>query len=66
VEQECTEHLIEAFKSLPREQRELVVLYYVEEYSVAEIAKVLQIPEGTVKSRLYRVRQILREFIERS
>jgi RNA polymerase sigma-70 factor (ECF subfamily) len=66
VEQERTESLIEAFESLSREQRELVVLYYVEEYSVAEIASVLQIPEGTVKSRLYRVRQVLREFMERS
>jgi len=61
VEQECTESLIEAFTRLPCEQRELVVLYYVEEYSVAEVAGVLEIPEGAVKSRLYRVRQVLRE-----
>jgi len=63
IQQELAESLVAAFEDLPSEQRELVVLYYVEERPVAEIAGELQIPEGTVKSRLYRVRQVLREFM---
>lgn len=36
--------------------RTITVLYYYDEFSVAEIAETLNIPEGTVKSRLSRAR----------
>ena len=48
-------------KKLDRELREIVVLYYFEDFSVKEIAKILKIPEGTVKSRLSRARKKLEE-----
>ena len=38
-----------------------LVLYYMEEQSVTEIAKVMKLPKGTVKSRLYKARIILKE-----
>lgn len=41
--------------------RLIIVLYYIEGYSVCEIGKILKIPEGTVKSRLYSGRRILKE-----
>ncbi len=41
-------------------ERELWRLLYVEERSVAEIAELTNVPEGTVKSRAYRVRRLLR------
>jgi RNA polymerase sigma-70 factor (ECF subfamily) len=41
-----------------------VELYYVEGYTVPEIRKLLGIPEGTVKSRLFRARRALRTQLE--
>ena len=41
--------------------RNIVVAYYIENKSVREIAKALTIPENTVKSRLFRAREILKE-----
>ena len=38
--------------------------YYFEEFSVREIAKILNISEGTVKSRLARARLKLKSFLE--
>ena len=42
-------------------EREVTVLFYLEERPVEEIAKVCGIPHGTVKSRLYRARKQMRE-----
>lgn len=43
----------------------VVVLYYYDELSVSEIAESLQIPPGTVKSRLSRAREKLYEIIKK-
>lgn len=48
-----------AIAELPEEFRETVVLSDVEGFSYAEIAEMLQVPVGTVKSRLFRARQAL-------
>jgi RNA polymerase sigma factor (sigma-70 family) len=45
-----------AFASLPEEQRTLLLMKEVEGFSVEEIAAVMSLPEGTVKSRLHRGR----------
>ena len=50
-----------ALKRLPAEQRVAISLYFGEEMSVAEIAAVTGVPEGTVKSRLFAARKTLRE-----
>jgi len=44
--------LLEALRVLPDEQREIILLRYYEELSLADIAETLDIPLGTVKSRL--------------
>ncbi len=49
---------------LDEEFREVVVLYYYEQFSVKEIGKMLRIPDGTVKSRLSRAREKLLHIIE--
>ncbi len=46
------------------EQRELVRLLWEEGRSVAEVAAHLGIPEGTVKSRVYRLRRLLQAALE--
>lgn len=53
-------------ESLSDTQRITVMLYYYDEKSVSEIAQELDCPEGTVKTRLYHSRKILRnEFLKR-
>jgi RNA polymerase sigma-70 factor, ECF subfamily len=47
--------------SLPRELRETMILSTAEELTSAEIAQVLGIPEGSVRTRLLRGREILRQ-----
>jgi RNA polymerase sigma factor (sigma-70 family) len=49
---------------LPEDQRAAVSLYYGEGLSVGEVAEVLGVPEGTVKSRLYHAREALRRLLE--
>ncbi len=46
-------------RALPDRQRAAVVLHYLEDRSIAEIAGVLDIAEGTVKASLSRARQTL-------
>jgi RNA polymerase sigma-70 factor (ECF subfamily) len=47
--------------SLPRDLREVLILSTTEELTSAEISQVLGIPEGSVRTRLLRGREILRE-----
>lgn len=63
AEEEPAHGLWEAVLRLPEEQRAAVVLYYYEELSVAETAKTLGVAQGTVKSRLSRARERLRELL---
>src|SRR5919109_2039281 len=51
--------VLEAIDALPEEFREVLVLSDVEGMRYAEIAETLQIPVGTVKSRLFRARRQL-------
>lgn len=47
------------------EQRELARLLFVEDRPVADVAQALGIPEGTVKSRAYKLRRLLRAALGR-
>lgn len=51
----------EAVASLPASQRVVVVLFYLNDLAVEDIAQILEIPQGTVKSRLYYARNTLRK-----
>lgn len=48
--------IMTALAEIDRGQREVVVLHYLADLGISEIAAELQIPEGTVKSRLARAR----------
>ncbi len=49
------------FTSLPDKLRLPMLLYYVEGYSVSQVASILRLPEGTIKSRLSRGREKMRQ-----
>ena len=57
--------LLEALMALPRKQRVALELHYIEGYSVAETARILRLPEGTVKWRLKRGRELLKQSLNR-
>jgi RNA polymerase sigma-70 factor (ECF subfamily) len=50
---------------LPGGQREVVLMRFVDGMDLAEIAAALNIPEGTVKSRLHNALKTLREIVEK-
>ena len=56
-----TGSVTQAVLSLPARYRIPIHLYYYEDYSVAEIARILRKQEATVKSHLFRARNLLRE-----
>lgn len=51
----------QALSSLPFQQRVVVVLYYLNDLSLQEISDILEVPVGTVKSRLHYGRQSLKK-----
>jgi RNA polymerase sigma-70 factor (ECF subfamily) len=57
-----TQQLVQdGINSLDDEQRMVVILRDIEGYDYEEIARMLDCPRGTVKSRLHRARLVLRE-----
>lgn len=54
----------ESVYRLPDRLKTVVLLYYMEEMSIAQIAAAVRIPAGTVKSRLYQARKILEKELE--
>ena len=53
--------LFEAVMRLPEKYREVILLYYYEDLSIKETARILRITEGSVKMRLSRGRSFLRD-----
>lgn len=58
------QEMLETVMSLPEAYRIVIYLYYYEDYSVKEIAKVLGKPENTIKSHLYRARKTLKDILK--
>ncbi|MGQ0610906.1 MAG: RNA polymerase sigma factor [Paracoccaceae bacterium] len=56
--------LARAIASLPRDQAATLALFYLEDMRVAEVAVALDVPPGTVKTRLMHARQKLRAILE--
>ncbi len=61
VSRERAEHLWRAIDELPEKLRVVVVLGAIEGHDIRELARLLEIPEGTVKSRLFLARKGLAE-----
>lgn len=54
----------QAVKELPKEQQEVIRLFYQENLSLITIGGLLKLPVGTVKSRLFRGREHLKNILE--
>ncbi len=63
--QEIRDAVSSAVETLSPRQREVIMMYYYEELSVKEISDILDISEGTVKSRLHYARENLKTELER-
>ncbi|MES2310704.1 MAG: sigma-70 family RNA polymerase sigma factor [Pseudomonadota bacterium] len=64
ADEEAVQHLHLAIESLPPLQRTLLTLYYLEETSIPEIARITGLASGTIKSHLFRSRLRLRGALE--
>ena len=56
--------LWQAIDALPEKLRVVVVLAGIEEHDLREVARLLDLPEGTVKSRMFLARQRLKEHLQ--
>ncbi|WP_034058168.1 RNA polymerase sigma factor [Lacinutrix jangbogonensis] len=61
--EELKTQLLKAIKNLSVQQQIVIRLFYLEDYSLKEISKTLQINEGTAKSRLFYAREKLRKLL---
>ena len=64
LEEERDALVRKAVDELPDKLKTVVLLYYMEELDTVQIAKVLKVSVGTVKSRLYHARQLLKKKLE--
>lgn len=61
LQDELQARLAKAVAALPEKLRLVVVMVAIEEQDLASVARLLLLPEGTVKSRLHRARKVLAE-----
>lgn len=61
LEKDQQEQLLQLIEGLPPHYREVLLLYYYQDLTTVEIATVLSSNENTVKTRLFRARQLLKE-----
>ena len=59
------EKLQDCIRMLPVELREAIVLRDVQDFSCAEMCDILAVPEGTVNSRLFQAREMVRDCLKR-
>lgn len=58
--------LIDAVRSLPERQREMITLYFLEELSYSEIAAALTVSVGTVKATMFQAKTALRSALAKN
>ncbi|MBQ1786723.1 MAG: sigma-70 family RNA polymerase sigma factor, partial [Turicibacter sp.] len=60
---ETNKELYELIQQLPQKYKEILLLFYYKDLTYEEISEILQIPEGTVRSRLSRAREKLKKMM---
>lgn len=64
LKKEETDLVRQAVNELPEKLKIVILLYYMEDLPVAQIAYILKIPIGTVKSRMHQAKKILEQELE--
>ena len=62
--EQAIEKIFQTLESLGEEHRSAFLLRYREGFSIKEVAEILELPEGTVKSRLFYAKKLLAEKLE--
>jgi RNA polymerase sigma factor (sigma-70 family) len=65
LQPEISDEVSVALRQLPSEQKTLLELRYLEEFNIQQIAEILNIAVGTVKSRLFHARELLRTILHK-
>jgi len=66
LRKEEVDEISEAIFALPLKQRETITYYYFEGYTTKEISSLLKVPESTIKSRLKKARERLKEQLKKA
>lgn len=64
VEWDPDPDFVSVFRSLPKRQRTAATLFYLNDLSVGDIARIMDISEGAVNSHLHRAREALKGLVE--
>jgi RNA polymerase sigma-70 factor (ECF subfamily) len=65
IRREEIDNLLDVFQTLPSKERQLILMKDVDGFSIEEMAEILRVPPGTVKSRLHRARDRLLRTVRR-
>ncbi|HEX7064140.1 MAG TPA: sigma-70 family RNA polymerase sigma factor [Bacillales bacterium] len=63
IERDAAQHIEDAVLTLPIKYREVIILFYYEDFSVAEISRLTGIRKATVKTRIRRARILLEKML---
>lgn len=64
IQEEQDEQLAAAVMALPIDYREVIYLFYFEEMTIKEISSVIEVKENTIKTRLKRAKELLKQRLE--
>lgn len=56
-----SQELLREVMNLPIKYKEIIILYYYQQFTTREISEMLKLPEGTIRTRLFRSRELLRK-----
>jgi RNA polymerase sigma-70 factor, ECF subfamily len=66
IRREQEAEFMKQLNQLPLPQRAVLLLYFVEDFSIEDIARITKTPPGTVKSRLHYAKKSLRKLVEQT
>ncbi len=61
IDSENASMIFNEILTLPLKYKDVLILYYYKDFSTAEISKILNVPEATVRTRMKRARELLKE-----
>lgn len=61
LEKEQSSLIIQEILNLPIKYKDILLLYYYQDFSTPDISKILNIPEASVRTRLRRARELIKD-----